>query len=83
MWMSAKKLKTYILTLAIFLLGASAFAQDLKLNGLIEEALKNNPDIRASQAKIEAARHRIPQLKSLPDPMFMFCYQNEGFDRYT
>jgi len=83
MWMSAKKLKTYILTLAIFLLGASAFAQDLKLNGLIEEALKNNPDIRASQAKIEAARHRIPQLKSLPDPMFMFGYQNEGFDRYT
>jgi cobalt-zinc-cadmium efflux system outer membrane protein len=83
MWMSVKNLKTFILTLAIFLVAASAFAQDLKLNDLIDEALKNNPDILASQAKIEAARHRIPQSKSLPDPMFMFGYQNESLDRYT
>lgn len=66
-----------------FLLGASASAQELKLSDLVDEALKNNPDIRASQARIEAARYRIPQSKSLPDPMFMFGYQNEGFDRYT
>ena len=26
---------------------------------------------------------RIPQSGSLPDPMFMFGYQNDGFDRYT
>ncbi|MCX5853470.1 MAG: TolC family protein [Deltaproteobacteria bacterium] len=78
-----KNLKTVILTLAIFLLSTSAFAQDLNLSVLVEEALKNNPDVLASQAKIEAARHRIPQSKSLPDPMFMFGYQNEGFDRYT
>ncbi len=83
MLMSAKNLKTFVLTLAIFLLSASALAQDLKLSDIVEEALKNNPDILASQAKIEAARYRIPQLKSLPDPMFMFGYQNEGFDRYT
>lgn len=83
MWMSDNSLKTVILTLAIFLLSASAFAQDLKISALVEEALKNNPDVLASQAKIEAARHRIPQSKSLPDPMFMFGYQNEGFDRYT
>jgi cobalt-zinc-cadmium efflux system outer membrane protein len=66
-----------------FLLGTSASAQELKLSDLVDEALKNNPDIRASQARIEASRHRIPQSKSLPDPMFMFGYQNEGFDRYT
>ncbi len=53
------------------------------LDGLIDEALKNNPEIQASQARIEAARLRIPQSGSLPDPMFMFGYQNETFDRYT
>jgi outer membrane protein TolC len=81
--MSAKNLKTFIFTLAIFLLGISAFAQEVKLSDLVEEALKNNPEILASQAKIEAARYRIPQVKNIPDPMFMFGYQNEGFDRYT
>jgi outer membrane protein TolC len=83
MWMLAKNLKKCVVALAIFFLVAPAIAQDMKLDSLIEEALKNNPDILASQAKIEAARHRIPQSKSLPDPMFMFGYQNEGFDRYT
>ncbi len=66
-----------------FLLGTSASAQELKLSDLVDEALRNNQDIRASQARIEAAKYRIPQSKSLPDPMFMFGYQNEGFDRYT
>jgi cobalt-zinc-cadmium efflux system outer membrane protein len=76
-------LKTFISIVTVFLLGTSVFAQELKLSDLVEEALKNNPEILASQAKIEAARYRIPQSKSLPDPMFMFGYQNEGFNRYT
>jgi len=65
------------------LLAASPVHSDSVLDGLIDEALKNSPEIQASQARIEAARLRIPQVKSLPDPMFMFGYQNEGFDRYT
>ena len=68
----------------LFLLAAvPASAQELRLDDLVQEALQNNPDIKASQARIEAAKYRIPQSKSLPDPMFMFGYQNEGFDRYT
>jgi outer membrane protein TolC len=67
----------------IFLLAASPVLSDPVLDGLIEEALKNNPEIQASQARIKAARLRIPQSGSLPDPMFMFGYQNESFDRYT
>jgi len=81
--MSAKTLHTFIFAMAVLLLGTSAFAQELKLSDLTEEALKNSPDILASQSKIEAARYRVPQVKSLPDPMFMFGYQNEGFNRYT
>jgi outer membrane protein TolC len=67
----------------LLLLAGSACAQDLKLADLIDEALKNNPEIQAYNARIDGARQRIPQARSLPDPMLMFGYQNEGFDRYT
>jgi outer membrane protein TolC len=81
--MSVKTLRKFILTIAVLLLGSSSFAQELKLSDLVDEALKNNPDILASRAKIEASKHRIPQSKSLPDPLLSFGYQNEGFRRYT
>ena len=83
MWMSIKTLRTFIFVLAFFLLGMSAFAGELKISGLVEEALKNSPEIMASLSKTEAARYRVPQATSLPDPMFSFGYQNEGFDRYS
>jgi outer membrane protein TolC len=81
--MSVRTTHIFVFTIAIFLLGTSTFAQELKLSGLVEEALKNSPEIKASFSKIEAARYRVPQATSLPDPMFSFGYQNEGFDRYT
>ena len=83
MWTLVDARNIFILAMTVLLLGTSSFAQELKLSDLVDEALKNNPDILAFQAKIEAARYRIPQSKSLPDPMFMFGYQNEGFKRYT
>jgi outer membrane protein, heavy metal efflux system len=83
MWMSAKTIHTFIVALTVVLLGMSAFTQELRLSDLTEEALKNSPEIQASLSKIEAARYRVPQTASLPDPMLMFGYQNEGFDRYT
>lgn len=69
--------------LGSLLLAGSAFAQDLKLADLIDEALRNNSEIQAYGARIEGAKQRIPQARSLPDPMLMVGYQNEGFDRYT
>jgi outer membrane protein TolC len=56
---------------------------ELRLDDLIEEGLRNSPEILAAQAKAQAAGYRIPQAKALPDPMFMFGYQNEGFKRFT
>lgn len=69
--------------LGVFLIAASPAHSDPVLDGLIDEALKNSPEIKASAARIEAARLRIPQAGSLPDPMLMAGYQNEGFNRYT
>jgi cobalt-zinc-cadmium efflux system outer membrane protein len=54
-----------------------------KLDELVEAALKNSPDLLVSESRVQASRYRIPQAKALPDPMFMFGYQNEGFDRIT
>jgi cobalt-zinc-cadmium efflux system outer membrane protein len=83
MLMSNSFIKKGLLFLIFLLLAAAYGGNDPVLTGLIDEALKNSPEIQASQARIEAARLRIPQSGSLPDPMFMFGYQNEGFDRYS
>lgn len=78
--------KTYFHAVALLLCCAAAlisasftFADELNLQQLIDEALKNNHEILAAEAKINASKFRIPQAKSLPDPMLMFGYQNEGF----
>ena len=57
-------------------------AAELQLQELIQEALSKNPEILASQFLVKASEHKIPQARSLPDPMFMTGYQNEGFSGY-
>ena len=64
-------------------MAASYGKDDPMLASLIDEALKNSPEIQASSARVEAARLRIPQAGSLPDPQFSVGYQNEGFERYS
>lgn len=58
-------------------------AQEFHLQDAVNEALRNNPEILASQARIEASRYRIPQAGSLPDPMVMLGYQNDRFSKFT
>jgi len=65
------------------LFSANASADELRLRELLDEALKNSPELLASESRVAASRFRIPQAESLPDPMFMFGYQNEGWSRYT
>ena len=83
MSISSSLLKIWLLLLSVFLLAASSGNGDRQLTSLIDEALKNSPEIQVSSARIEAARQKISQAGSLPDPQFSFGYQNEGFDRYT
>jgi outer membrane protein TolC len=44
----------------------------LTLDQAVAEALRNNPQVRALQAKWEAARERPAQERTLPDPMVSF-----------
>ena len=80
------------LTLSLlFLLAALAlppgptFAREgtLVLDELIAEGLRNSPEIQAARLRADAAGYRIPQAKSLPDPMATLGYQNDGFNRFT
>ncbi len=60
-----------------------AAEEPLVLQDLIDEGLKNSPEILAFGSRVDAAKYRIPRVGSLPDPMFMFGHQNEGFRRLT
>jgi len=82
MWM-LNRLSTATLFLTFFFNGVTVQASELKLQNLFQEALKNNPEILAASAGVQASEHRIPQAKVLPDPMFMIGYQNEGYSRYS
>ncbi len=72
-----------VLACILLFAGRSYSAESLELQPLIDEALKNSPEVIASEARAAAARFRIPQAKSLPDPMVMVGYQNEGFNKYS
>ncbi len=64
-------------------LAAPAWGQQngLKLEDLIAEALRSNPEILAAQKAYEAARQRPSQESSLPDPMFSLGYNSSGSPR--
>lgn len=70
---------------SVFLPSISAAASDeaLNLQPLIEEALKSNRELQTAEARWKTSTYRISQATSLPDPMVMLGYQNEGWDKYT
>lgn len=62
---------------------AMAADQALRLQELLAEALRASPELQAARARAAASAYRVPQASSLPDPMLMVGYQNEGTSRYT
>ncbi|MBI5188707.1 MAG: TolC family protein [Nitrospirae bacterium] len=79
------KIKRVILLFTVYcsLFTASAFTEELNLQTLIDEALRNNHDVLMAESRWKSVTLRIPQMRSLPDPMLMIGYQNEGWRRYT
>ena len=70
-----------------FVVGSSAFAQTgspglapstVALDDLVAEALRANPQIKAAEQRVEAARQRPVQARSLPDPMVEAGYNSSG-----
>ena len=75
----------FIVVVAIFTasVGRAAAEETLVLETLIDEALRGSHEILMTESRWNSARHRIPQAESLPDPMIMVGYQNEGWREYT
>lgn len=73
------------LSLVLLLFPALARAQDnpLRLDDLLDQALERNPKIKASGLEAKALSFRIPQERSLPDPMVNFDLKNMGFPDFT
>ena len=67
----------------LFVVQAPVWAGELHLQDLVDEALKASPEILAARAKASASGFKVPQSMSLPDPMVMVGYQNEGTNRFT
>ena len=55
-----------------------ADTSDPLLEGLVAEALHENPDTKVADASVEAAGFRIVPAKTLPDPFLSLNYQNDG-----
>jgi outer membrane protein TolC len=53
------------------------------LDDLLRQALERNPKIKSVGFEAEASSFRIPQEKSLPDPMVGFSLKNMGFPKFT
>jgi cobalt-zinc-cadmium efflux system outer membrane protein len=72
--------------LVLFMLFPSivlAQEETIRLNGLLILARERNPKIKALKDEVEAYVYRIPQEKSLPDPMVGLSFKNMGLNRIT
>lgn len=87
MGFAAKVMKRVIVLFVVGFFGlvsqVTVRAGELQLQGLINEALQASPEIQAARAKAAASGFRVPQAMSLPDPMLMVGYQNDGTSRFT
>jgi outer membrane protein TolC len=57
--------------------------QGLALDDLVEEALRNNPDLRRLAAEVDALEAVPPQAGALPDPTVGVGIRNVSFDSLT
>jgi outer membrane protein TolC len=58
---------------------AAATGDDATLAALVAEALSRNPDLRAAEEALRAARERPAQVSALADPALGVTYTNDGW----
>lgn len=69
--------------LMIMLTGGLRAGEIAYLDSLMDEALTNNPEIKAAKAAWDASKKRPIQEGTLPDPQIGLRWQNVTFDRIT
>jgi len=70
-----KNFKSTIILMLMLLSGTTTFAQqDTLLNGYLEQAAQNNPELKAAFLQYQAALEKVPQVGALPDPQASFGF---------
>jgi len=77
------RLLVAVLLMPTLIATGAAAETTLRLQDLLDEALRNSPEIQMFAAGATAAGHRVPQASSLTDPMVMVGYQNDGFNSFS
>jgi outer membrane protein TolC len=77
--MKLKTISLIIFLLVIFIPFAYSQEKD-QLETLLEEALKNNPEIQVAYHNWKAAEYKTIQVKSLPDPTARYTYFGESIE---
>ncbi len=79
--------KSFIFLLFVLLVYSWCFSAEpligektVILEDSVNEALKNNPEIKVAGGRWEAAKEKIPQARSLPDPKFGYTYFGESIE---
>jgi cobalt-zinc-cadmium efflux system outer membrane protein len=86
----SKSYKTTSLVCIMLLAGAlipNSYPQAQSLEVLVQEALQNNPKLKAAEKKWDAAKAMVPQAGAWMDPMLSFegmsATQDIGFTKYS
>jgi len=80
-----KKIISYFLFVLVFFGTFPLFSQEMPkgktgLSELIQEALRQNPQIKAARNEWQAVLKNIPQAKSLPDPMLSYSHFGQSVE---
>lgn len=80
-----KKLAMIFLTIIVFMSFVPAVSQEMNngkasLSEFIQVALNGNPQIKAADKEWQAALQRIPQVKSLPDPLLSYSHFGQSVE---
>ena len=80
-----KIIYAFLVLMVVFFSTFPLFSQEVPrgktaLPELIEEALSQNPQIKAARNEWEASLQVIPQAKSLPDPMLSYSYFGQSVE---
>lgn len=64
----------YIITIIMLLTLESSVGYAQTLNEYLKTAAENNPGLQAKYKEFEASLQKVPQISTLPDPIFSFGY---------
>ncbi len=69
----------------VFMNSVAAISQETEsrkvvLSELIQTALSENPQIKAAEEEWQASLEKIPQVKSLPDPMLSYAHFGQSVE---